>query len=211
MSIHRLVTGIALVVSVSVPALAQAPEGWRVRIDRSESAQDPDDTPDLQVAGTGAGFRVTSGPAGTFWNPANTARGNFSAKANFTLLKPSGHVNYYGLIFGGGEIDAAAQRYVYFLVAQNGTFIIRRRTGEKVEDVQGRTPHQAIRQPGTDGRSVNALEVRASANTIDYVVNGTVVHSTPRSALGAAADGLVGVRVNHLLDVQVDGFAVQPG
>src|SRR5688572_17148039 len=80
---------------------AQAPQGWSVRVDKSQSAQDPDDTPNLKFATMGTGFHVTGGPAGTFWNPANTATGNFTVKATFTLVKPSSHTNYYGLIYGG--------------------------------------------------------------------------------------------------------------
>src|SRR5690606_2682042 len=95
----RRVFLIALLALIAVPLTAQTPEGWRVRIDRSQNAQDPDDTPDLKVATVGSGFQVTGGPAGTFWNPANTATGDYTLKANFTLVKPSGHVNYYGLIF----------------------------------------------------------------------------------------------------------------
>jgi hypothetical protein len=195
--------------ALAAPLAAQAPAGWSVRIDRSTSASDPDDTPNLKVATVGKGFQVTGGPAGTFWNPANTAMGNFTARATFKLMKPSGHVNYYGLIFGGDDLGGPKQSYTYFLVAQNGTFIIRQRNGDQVTDVQARTPHASVVQPGADGTSTNALEVRVAGSTISYVVNGTVVHTTPKSA--ARTDGLVGVRINHQLDVQVDGFAVQKG
>jgi hypothetical protein len=191
------------------PLLAQAPEGWRVRVDRSQSAQDPDDTPQLKFMTMGKGFHVTGGPAGTFWNPANTAMGDFTASASFRLMKPSGHTNFYGLIFGGSDLEGAAQDYIYFLVAQNGNYLVRHRAGEMVNDVQPSTPHQAVRQPGADGQSTNALEVRVAGNTISYVINGTVVHTTPKSGATAKTDGIVGVRVNHLLDVQVDGFQVQ--
>jgi hypothetical protein len=123
-------------------------------------------------------------------------------------MKPSGHVNYYGLVFGGEELGAAKQRYIYFLVAQDGTLIIRQRTGENVQDVH-RAMHSAVRRPGADGRSTNALEVRVAGGQISYVVNGTVVHTTPKSGLTAQTDGIVGVRINHVLDVQVDAFQVQ--
>jgi hypothetical protein len=125
-------------------------------------------------------------------------------------MKPSGHVNYYGLVFGGEDLGGAKQRYIYFLVAQNGTYIIRQRTGDNVQDVQGRTMHASIAQPGANGSSVNALEVRVAGNQISYVVNGMVVHTTPRIGVTAQTDGIVGVRINHLLDVQVEGFALQP-
>jgi hypothetical protein len=187
---------------------AQAPEGWRVRVDRSENASDPDDVSDLKVVTMGKGFRATGGPAGTFWNPMNRVTGNYTVRATFNLMKPSGHVNYYGLVFGGTDLDGAAQKYVYFLVAQNGTYIIRSRAGEQVQDVQTRTQHAAVRQPGADGRSTNTLEIRVAGNTISYVVNGTVVHTTPKSGATATTDGLVGVRINHVLDVQVENFEV---
>jgi len=192
----------------AAPLAAQAPDGWQVRIDRSTSASDPDDVPNVKVVTVGKGFRVTGGPAGTYWNGSNRAKGNFTARATFRLMKPSGHTNYYGLIFGGDALGGADQRYVYFLVAQDGTFIIRQRTGENVQDVT-RMQHAAVTQPGATGTSTNMLEVRVAGNRISYVVNGTVVHTTPRTGPTARADGLVGVRINHLLDVAVDGFQVQ--
>jgi hypothetical protein len=209
--IRRAVLAAASFALLAVPILAQAPEGWRVRIDRSQSAQDPDDTPELKVMTMGKGFHVTGGPAGTFWNPANTVMGDFTATATFTLLKPSSHTNFYGLIFGGGDLEGAAQNYIYFLVAQNGNFIIRHRAGSEVHDVQASTAHQAVRRPGADGRSTNTLEVRVAGNNISYVVNGTVVHTSPKSGMTAKTDGLVGVRINHQLDVQVDSFEVRKG
>jgi hypothetical protein len=195
--------------AVMTPPLgAQAPEGWKVRVDRSASASDPDDVPDLTVVTMGKGFRATGGPAGTFWNPANRVMGNYTVRATFTLMKPSGHVNYYGLVFGGADLEGAAQKYIYFMVAQNGTYIIRSRVGEQVQDVRERVQHASVRQPGADGRSTNTLEVRVAGNTISYVVNGTVVHTTPKSGATAATDGLVGARINHVLDVQVENFEV---
>jgi hypothetical protein len=196
------------IVLFPVVLAAQAPAGWQVRIDRSTSASDPDDVPEIKVATVGKGFRVTGGPAGTFWNPSNRTKGNFIARGTFNLMKPSGHVNYYGLVFGGEELGSAKQRYIYFLVAQDGTLIIRQRTGENVQDVH-RGKHSAVRQPGANGSSTNALEVRVAGATISYVVNGTVVHTTPKSGLTAQTDGIVGVRINHVLDVQVDAFEVQ--
>ncbi len=197
-----------LTVLTAAPLVAQAPDGWQVRIDRSTSAADPDDVPDVKVTTAGKGFRVIGGPAGTYWNAAHRAKGDFTARGTFRLMKPSGHTNYYGLIFGGEALEGAKQRYIYFLVAQDGTFIIRQRTGEKVQDV-ARMTHAAVRRPGADGASTNALEVRVAGSQISFVVNGTVVHTTPMSGPIAQADGLVGVRINHLLDVQVDAFEVR--
>lgn len=198
----------ASLVFLAAPLAAQAPDGWQVRIDRSQNAQDPDDTPQIKFMTMGKGFHVTGGPAGTFWNPANTATGDFTLRATFNLMRPSGHVNYYGLVFGADALGAATQNYIYFIIAQDGMFQIRHRAGDQVHSVQAATANAAIRQPGADGRSSNALEVRVAGNTVSYVVNGTVVHTTPKTGMTARTDGIVGVRVNHLLDVHIDGFAV---
>jgi hypothetical protein len=63
------VTSLALLALLAVPLSAQAPEGWMVRVDRSQNASDPDDPPNLKVTTIGRGFQVTGGPAGTFWRP----------------------------------------------------------------------------------------------------------------------------------------------
>jgi len=49
--------------------------------------------------------------------------------------------------------------------------------------------------------------VRVLADKVEYVVNGMVVHTSPKSGQTAKTDGVYGIRVNHLLEVQVDGFA----
>ena len=199
-----------LLALAALPLAAQSPEGWMVRIDRSTNAQDPDDNPNLKFVTMGKGMHVTGGPAGTFWNPKNMASGNYTLKATFNLAKPSGHTNYYGLVFGGEDLGGPKQNYLYFMVAQNGTYAIIHRAGDATHDIQ-RGKHDAIRVPGADGRSSNALEVRVTGDKISYVVNGTEVHTTPKSGMTAKTDGLVGIRVNHQLDVHIDGFEVTKG
>jgi hypothetical protein len=195
--------------SLVAPLAAQAPAGWKVHVDRSQNAQDPDDRKDIMFMSMGKGFHVSGGPAGTFWHPSNSAAGDFTAKGRFTLVKPSNHTNYYGLVFGGNGLEGPTQSYTYFMVAQDGTFLIKQRTGDQTSNVQAPTKHAAIKVPDSTGRSVNALEVRVAGDTISYVVNGTVVHSTPKSGATAKTDGVVGFRVNHVTEVMVDAFEVQ--
>jgi hypothetical protein len=202
----RRVLPIALIASLVMPLAAQAPPGLKMRVDRSTNAQDPDDNPQLKVAAAAKGFRVTGGPAGVFWDPANSASGSYTLRATFQLMKPSNHLNYYGLVFGGSALEGAAQAYTYFMVAQDGSFQIKQRSGEATPTVQGRTVNAAIKMPDASGQSTNTLEVRVAGDTVSYVVNNTVVHTTPKSAV--KTDGLVGVRVNHLLDVTIDGFGM---
>ena len=200
----------SLIVAAVVPLAAQAPAGWKERIDNSANANDPDDNPKVKFVSMGKGFHVTSGPAATYWNPSNTATGNYTLKGTFILFKPSGHTNYYGLVFGGDDLGGPKQNYIYFMVAQDGTYAVIHRAGDQTHSIQ-RSKHEAVKVPGADGRSTNALEVRVTAKDISYVVNGTVVHTTPKSGMTEKTDGIVGVRINHLLDVHVDGFEVTKG
>jgi len=200
---------VVLMASLAATIAAQSPAGWKVHIDKSTNAQDPDDKSGVMFMTMGKGFHVSGGPAGTYWHPSNTATGNYTLKGTFTLVKPSNHTNYYGLVFGGNALDGASQSYTYFLVAQNGRFLIKQRNGEQISDIQAATANAAIKTPDSTGRSVNALEVRVAGDTISYVVNGTVVHTTPKSAV--KPDGIAGFRVNHVTEVMVENFEVQKG
>ncbi len=196
-----------LALAATVALSAQSPAGWKVRADRSTNASDPDAAGAIKFVTMGKGFHATNPQAAVYWNPSQTATGNYTVKGTFTLVKPSGHVNYYGLVFGGGELDGPNQNYLYFLVGQNGTFIVKHRANDATtHDVMARTPNDAVKKPDDTGKSVNALEVRVQADKIDYVVNGTVVHSTPKTGMTAKTDGIYGIRVNHQLEVHIDNF-----
>jgi hypothetical protein len=154
----------------------------------------------VTVADVGSGFQITTGPAVTAWNSSNTASGNYTLSGTFTLIQPSGHVNYYGLVYGGGGLEGSTENYLYFLIGQNGTYIVKHRAGnETTHDIQGRTAHSSIRTPDASGRSVNALEVRVGADATQFVVNGTVVFTAPKTGMAARTDGIWGVRVNHVI------------
>jgi len=140
--------------------------------------------------------------------PANTAAGAYTLKGTFTLVKPSGHNNYYGLVFGGSGLEGAQQSYLYFVVAQNGTWLIKRRDGDATSTVSPKTSNDSVKKPDAGGKSTNALEVRVGADKIDFVVNDVVVHSEPKSGALAKTDGIYGIRINHQLEVHVDGFGV---
>ena len=187
--------------------LAQAPQGWKMRVDRSTAASDPDASGDIKFVTMGSGFHATNPQAAVYWNPANMASGTYTLKGTFTLMKPSGHTNYYGLVFGGSGLEGPQQAYLYFMVAQNGTWMIKRRDGDQTSTV-ARMASDAVKKPDSSGKSTNALEVRVGADKVDFVVNGQVVHSEPKSGAMAKTDGIYGIRVNHLLEVHIDGFGV---
>ena len=197
---------------VVAPLIAQAPKGWMVRADRSTSASDPDAAGAIKFVTMGKGFHATNPQAAVYWSPANTATGNYTIKGTFVLQKPSGHTNYYGLVFGGSDLEGANQNYLYFLVGQDGTWLVKRRSGDKeTQNVAEKAANDAVKKPDASGQSTNALEVRVTADKIEYVVNGTTVHTTPKTGLTAKTDGIYGIRVNHQLEVHIDGFGMTKG
>jgi hypothetical protein len=205
----RRMSGAVLVLLAAAAISAQeAPKGWKLRVDRSTSASDPDSSGSIKFSAAGSSFHATTPQAAVFWNPANTASGAYSLKGTFTLVRPSNHVNYYGLVFGGSGLEGAQQSYVYFTVAQNGSWLIKRRDGDGSPRTIAQMTSDAVKKPDSSGQSVNALEVRVAADKVDCVVNGTVVYTAPRSTLAANTDGIYGFRVNHQLEVRVDGLTV---
>jgi len=203
------VAPIALIACLVTPLAAQAPPGMKMRVDASTDATDPDNNPQVKVVTAGKGFRVTGGPATVLWNPANTVAGNYTVRATFHLMQPSNHTNYYGIVIGGSALEGAAQAYTYFVVAQDGTFLLKGRSGAATPTIQAKTKNAAVKTPDASGQSVNTLEVRVAGDTVSYVVNDMVVHTTPKSAV--KTDGIVGVRINHVLDVTVESFEVKKG
>ena len=204
---RRLMSFVVLVSLAVAPLAAQSTAGWKVRADRSTSATDPDGAGKIQFTAVGKGFHAVNPQAAVYWNPANTAKGTYTVKGTFTLNAPSGHNNYYGLVFGGSNLEGPNQTYLYFLVAQDGSYLVKRRAGDaKTDDVVAKTPNAAIKKPEASGKSTNVLEVRVLADKVDYVVNGTVVGSSPKA--GLTTDGIWGIRVNHLLDVNIDDIGV---
>lgn len=207
----RHVSTLALLLAIGAAAVfAQSPKGWKVRVDRSTSATDPDASGSVKFTQEGSGFHAVNPQAAVYWNPADTASGNYSLKATFTLLEPSNHTNYYGLVFGGRDLAGPNQQYAYFMVAQDGTWLLKTRKGDDTQEIGRRMKSAAVKVPDASGKSVNVLEVRVNGDTVDYVVNGTMVHSTPKSALGMSTDGIYGLRVNHFLNVRIDGLTKRP-
>jgi hypothetical protein len=210
---------VAIALTLTTPLAAQAPANLMLRVDRTTDASDPDDSPDVKIVAVENGFRVTTGPAAVIYNPQNTATGQYTVSATFTLEQQSPpqangnpHNNFFGLVFAGRNLNTATQNYIYFMVDPMGRFLIKHRlrdSASRAEDaaaiptLQAATRHEAIRPVDTNGRSENTLEVRVGSADIQFVVNGQVVHTLPKSGEIANTDGIYGVRINHVLPATV--------
>lgn len=182
------------------------PMGWRARTDRDAPVAGD------QVKAVGDVLQIVTGPAVVLWRPLQRADGPFHAMATFTQTKAPRHPEGYGLVFGGDSLEAAGQHYTYFLVRGDGKYLIKRRTGEATSNVTPDwTAHPAIHTADAQGRATNAIEIDAKSrpDSVRFLVNQQEVYVAPAS--GFDLRGVVGLRVNHNLDLEVSNFALHSG
>ena len=189
--------------------------GWMGRVDPRPAAAGRKIT-DTKFVTMGKGIHATAGPAAIYWNPANVARGNYTVQATFAQSKASAHPEAYGLLIAGNNLKATNQSYLYFVVRQDGKYLINHRANDStVHKIVDWTAHSAVKAVDAAGKASNALAVVVGPKALSFRVNGTEVKALPRSVIDAGGlnsgtAGIAGIRVNHNLDVHIDGFAVTP-
>jgi hypothetical protein len=177
------------------------PEGWQARLDR------PGSTAAIHFMSMDGHLHAILGPAGIFYQPASTATGAYTAQGTFTLNKPSEHPEAFGIFLGGNDLQGEGQNYLYFIVRQDGKFMVKHRAGTETHTVIDWTEHAAVQRPGADGTATNPRAVVSSAAGVRFLVNGTQVGTLPP---GVNTNGIYGLRLNHNLDVVVTDFGVHP-
>lgn len=212
----KLILAIAVVGIAVMPLVAQhaadpdkkvagggtLPSGWKGRLDSGDAS-----LAGVKAMAMGGGVHFTTGPAGIYYRPADKAAGSYEAHATFTQNAPAAHPEAYGLIVGGSNLEGAGQKYTYFLVRQDGKFMIKRRAGEETPTVADWTDNAAIKKPDASGKSTNTLAIDVGKEKVRFLVNGTEVATVDATKVDTT--GLAGLRINHNLNVHVEGFAVK--
>lgn len=163
----------------------------------------------VRVSGD-APLTVETGPHVVLWPegaPALSAPYALSA----TLRKRAGRLHEgYGLVFGGDPLDApeAQQRYGYFLVRGDGSFLIKRRDGAETQVVRDWTTHPAVRRDESGDGRPNALRVEVLDAEVVFYVNDAEVARVPASELHTA--GVPGIRGAHDVRLEIVGFQASP-
>jgi hypothetical protein len=125
-------------------------------------------------------------------------------------MEPAAHPEAYGLFIGGADLAGANQKYTYFLIRQDGKFLIKRRAGAETHNVVDWADNDAVIRADEAGKATNALRIDVGATNAQFFVNGVSVAVIARDA-ALPMDGIVGLRVNHNLDVHIANFAVAGG
>jgi hypothetical protein len=189
----------------------QVPLGWSVRLDQPDESVTVGSTEesDIYFVSMTPGWHITTGPRAILYHPASMAEGSFTARAGIHLFPPGSRNEGFGLFLGGSDLDSDEQQYLYFLIRRSGEFLVKQRSGDTTEEVLPWTRHDAILAytASSEGTVHNVLEVEASESQLRFVVNGSEVARMPRGDL--PVDGIVGLRVNHALNLHVDDFGVE--
>ena len=177
------------------------PDGWAARPDAKG------DIKNVKFVTMAPGYHLTLGPATILYRDKDKAAGPFHTLAKFHQTKKLQHSEGYGLFMGGEGLAGKGQKYTYFLVRDDGSYLVKRREGDKTTAVtSGWTAHPAVKKADTEGKTTNLLEIDAKQNPskIDFKVNGQTVHSVDAKQL--STKGIVGLRVNHNLDLHIEDF-----
>src|SRR3954452_18714019 len=102
-------------------------KGWTGKVDAAEAAKGQV-LNNSKLSQEGGALHVETGPATTYWNPANRAAGAYTVKATFTEAKymnANSHPHPYGIMIAGNDLGTPQQSYLYCAAYGNGTFIVR--------------------------------------------------------------------------------------
>ena len=177
------------------------PAGWSARVDKDAAMTNVK----FETMGP-TGLHVTTGPAVILWKETDKGAGGFHTEATFTQTKAPQHAEAYGLFVAGKDLKGDGQSYTYFIVRQDGKFMIRSRTGATTANVVAWSDHAALVKADAAGKATNKLEILVAKDKVTFSANGKEVHSMPVTA--GTMDGVVGLRVNHNLDVHIEKFGV---
>jgi hypothetical protein len=191
--------------------------GWMGKIDPQEATAGQV-LENSKLAMADGVLQVTTGPAVTYWNPANTASGNYTVKATFTeqkYMSLNNHPHPYGIVIAGNDMGTDQQSFLYCAAYGSGAFIVRG-FGPEPFQMNGRRaePNPAVNKAAGPGEPVTQeIAVTVSGEKVECAINGTVVASYDKSALVTAgklksADGVYGIRFAHNTEATVSGLTV---
>lgn len=190
--------------------------GWEGKIDANE-AKNGQMLNNSKLAKDGENLAVTTGPAVTYWNPANKASGNYTVKATFKEAKYmniNSHPHPYGIVIAGNELGTEQQSFLYCAAYGNGNFIVRG-FGPTSFQLNGRgEANAAVNKAAGPGQPVTQeIAVSVKGDKIECAINGTVVGSYDKSAVVTtgrlkSTDGVYGIRFAHNTEAIVSGLTM---
>src|SRR5215475_13067830 len=192
-------------------------DGWTGKIDAKEQTAGLT-LNSAKLAKEGKGLHVTTGPAVTYWNPKNVAKGDYTVSATFLepkYMNLNDHPHPYGIVIAGNDLGTDQQSYLYCAAYGNGTFIVRG-FGPAPFQMGGRPPiaDPAVNKAAGVGQPVTQeIALSVKGDKVECSINNKVVGSYDKAALVTAGklkstDGVYGVRFAHNTEAIVTGLKV---
>ena len=186
-------------------------KGWKGKVDAG-AAKKGQTINDSRFEEKNGSFHISAGSASTYWNPANTASGNYSVGATFTEPKMSaGHPHPYGIFIGGTDMDTDTPSYVYCVTYGDGSVLVRGFSGGAVFNPAKKQANAAVNKASEGGSVKQEIAWSVKGDEAQCSVNGTVVATLTKADLVGAGklkslDGVYGIRAAHNVDIVVSNF-----
>ena len=151
-------------------------QGWTGKIDASSSRQGRK-LEDAKLMQEGNTIHVTTGPATTLWNPANTASGDYTIKATFNepkFMELNSHPHSYGIFIGGNNMGSDIMSLVYCAAYGDGNAFIRG-FGPAVFNQLRSQPFPSVHKAAGIGQPVTQeIAWTVKSGKAECSINGTV-------------------------------------
>ena len=221
---------VAALAAASAPVTLQAQEtarsvegggimapGWMGSIDASEARRGMK-VDQARLDQEGSVLHVATGPAITYWNPANKASGDYTVKATFNepkYMNLNDHPHPYGIVIGGNDMGTPNETYLYCAAYGNGNFIVRG-MGPRPFQMNGRMggSNAAVHKAAGPGKPVTQeIAMSVKGDKVACIINGTEVASYTKSELLMdgklkSTDGVYGIRFAHNTEGTVSGLTM---
>ena len=189
--------------------------GWTGKIDANEEKAGQV-LNNSKLTQQGNVLQVTTGPAVTYWNPANTAKGDYTVKATFTeakFMNLNTHPHPYGIVIAGNDMGTAQASYLYCAAYGNGNFIVRGYGPDafQMNGGRGAAAPSVNKAAGPGSPVTQEIALSVKGDKVECAINGAVVASYDKAALVTpgklkSTDGVYGIRFAHNTDATVTGF-----
>ena len=171
---------------------------------------------DAKFEPSGGGIHVQTGPAITYYNPANMASGDYTVSATFDEPKfqnLNDHPHPYGIFIAGNKMDTPEMTGLYCAAYGNGRFIIRGFGPAPFNLNGGGAANPAIHSVAIGSPVQQMISMSVKGDTVSCSINGTQVWSAPKADLVGtgpgkvqSTDGVYGIRTAHNVEFTVTGF-----
>lgn len=188
----------------------KVPQGWDWRFDKASdevTVGSDTESADVYFVNMTPGWHITSGPAGIYYNPENSAKGDFTLDSKVYLFDTKGrNREAFGLFIGGENLKGGDQSYIYFLLRNTGEYLIKKRTGSETSTIKGWTKTDAMNMftEETESSAENNFQVKVSGNELIFSLNDNVLTSVDKGNLNT--DGIYGFRVNHSINLHISSL-----